>query len=54
MRNQDVVFVANSPSVDVTKFLIYVNAYMATVNNGLLLGENGIILRNSVRALKGT
>jgi polysaccharide biosynthesis/export protein len=54
MRSQDVVFIANSPSVDVTKFLIYVNAWMGTVNNGFLLGQNGIILRNDIRALKGT
>jgi polysaccharide export outer membrane protein len=54
MRNQDVVFIANSPSVDVTKFLIYVNAWMATVNNGFIVGQNGIILRNQIRALKGT
>jgi polysaccharide biosynthesis/export protein len=54
MRNQDVVFIANSPSVDVTKFLIYVNAWMGTVNNAFVTGQNGIILRNSIRALKGT
>jgi polysaccharide export outer membrane protein len=54
MRNQDVVFIANSPSVDVTKFLIYVNAWMGTVNNGFITGQNGIILRNDIRALKGT
>ena len=49
MRNQDVLFVANSPSVDVTKFLIYLNTMMATVNNGFILGQNGIILYNSIR-----
>ena len=54
MRNQDVVFIANSPSVDVTKFLIYANAWMGTINNGLITGQNAIILRNSIRALKGT
>lgn len=52
MRNQDVVFIANSDSVDVTKFLVYVNAFMATANNGIILGQNGINLRNSVRALQ--
>ena len=54
MRNQDVLFVANSPSVDVTKFLNYLNVMMNTVNNGVILGTNEIILRNSIKALKGT
>ncbi len=54
MRNQDVVFAANSPSVDVTKFLNYANVWMNTVNNGLIVGQNAIILRNSIKALKGT
>ena len=54
MRNQDVVFAANSPSVDVTKFLAYLNVMMGTVNNGVILGTNEIILRNSIKALKGT
>ena len=54
MRNQDVLFVANSPSVDVTKFLNYLNVMMVTVNNGVALGTNEIILRNSIKALKGT
>jgi polysaccharide biosynthesis/export protein len=54
MRNQDVLFAANSPSVDVTKFLNYLNVMMATVNNGIVLGTNGIVLYNSIRALNGT
>lgn len=54
MRNQDVVFIANSVSVDVTKFLNYLNVIMATANNGIVLGSNAIILRNSIKALKGT
>jgi polysaccharide export outer membrane protein len=53
MRNQDVLFVANSPSVDVTKFLNYLNVMMATANNGIVLGTNGIVLYNSIRALSG-
>jgi polysaccharide biosynthesis/export protein len=54
MRNQDVLFVANSPSVDVTKFLNYLNVMTTTANNGVILGQNAIILRNSIKALKGT
>jgi polysaccharide export outer membrane protein len=53
MRNQDVLFVANSPSVDVTKFLNYLNVMMATANNGIVLGTNGIILYNSIKSIGG-
>jgi polysaccharide export outer membrane protein len=54
MRHQDVVFAANSTSVEVTKFLAYLNVMMQTANNGIILGNNAIILRNSIKALKGT
>jgi polysaccharide export outer membrane protein len=54
MRNQDILFAANSPSVDVTKFLNYLNVMANTVNNGAVVGQNLIILRNDIRALKGT
>ena len=53
MRNQDVLFIANSPSVDVTKFLNYLNVMMATANNGIILGTNGIILYNSIKSIGG-
>jgi len=52
MRNQDVLFIANAKSVDVTKFLIYLNSILNTVNNGLIIGNNGIALYNSIRALQ--
>src|SRR6185312_12117111 len=54
MRNQDVLFVANSPSVDVTKYLNYLNTMIATGNNVILTGTIGIILYNSIRALSGS
>lgn len=54
MRNQDVLFIANSPSVDVTKYLAYLNTMIATGNNVILTGTNGIILYNSIKALNGT
>jgi polysaccharide export outer membrane protein len=53
IRNQDVLFIANSPSVDITKFLNYLNVFISTANNGVVLGANAIILRNSIVALKG-
>ena len=51
MRNGDVIFVANAEAVDVTKFLVSINNIMNTVNNGVVLGQNGIILYNAARAL---
>jgi polysaccharide export outer membrane protein len=36
----------------VTKFLNYLNVIMATANNGIILGSNGMILRNQIRALR--
>ena len=52
MRNQDIIFVANAVSVDVTKFLIYLNGIMGTVNNGMIIGNNGIQLYNNIKALR--
>lgn len=52
MRNQDILFIANANSVEVTKFLDYLNVIMATANNGIILGSNGIALRNQIRALR--
>jgi polysaccharide biosynthesis/export protein len=53
IRNQDVLFIANSPSVDVTKFLNYLNVMMSTANNGVVLGTNGIVLYSAVKAVQG-
>jgi polysaccharide export outer membrane protein len=40
MRNQDVIFVANSPTVEVTKFLQFLNVVMQTTSNGIFLRED--------------
>ncbi len=53
IRNQDVLFIANSPSVDVSKFLNYLNIMMNTVNNGMFVGTNGIALYQSIKAVQG-
>ena len=45
MRNSDVLFVANSVSVDVTKFLVYLNAFQGTVNNTAVTAANVNIAR---------
>jgi polysaccharide export outer membrane protein len=47
VRNQDVLFIANAQSVDVTKFLTYLNVILNTANNGVILGINGISLNNA-------
>lgn len=53
MRNQDVVFVANSTSVEVTKFLNYLNVMILTTNNAVVTANNGFVLRQSIRAATG-
>ena len=53
VRNQDVLFIANSPSVDVSKFLNYLNIMMNTANNGIFLGTNGLTLYSTIKAVQG-
>jgi polysaccharide export outer membrane protein len=53
MRNGDVLFVANAESVDVSKFLASINNIMGTVNNATIVGQNGLILYNAIRAQQG-
>ena len=53
MRNGDIIFVANAESVDVNKFLFSVNNLIGTANNTLILGQNGLILYNAIRAQQG-
>ena len=48
-----IVFIANAISVEVTKFLDYLNTIMGTVNNGVVLSSNAIFLRNQIRLLQG-
>jgi polysaccharide export outer membrane protein len=52
MRNQDVLFVANSPAVDITKFLVYLSVIENTVNNGLVLTNNGVAVYNTIKNLR--
>jgi polysaccharide export outer membrane protein len=53
MRNQDVIFIANATSVEVTKFLDYLNIIMLTGNNGVALANNSFVLRQTIRAAIG-
>lgn len=50
MRNQDVIFVANAESVDVTKFTSSIDSIMNTVNNAMVLTNNGYAVYNTIRA----
>jgi polysaccharide export outer membrane protein len=48
MRNKDVLFVANAPAVEVTKFLQHIRVLIATGNDAVVLGQNVLILRNLI------
>lgn len=48
MKNQDILFVSNAKSVEVTKFLQYLRVIMATGGDAAALGNNALILRNNV------
>jgi polysaccharide biosynthesis/export protein len=50
MRNQDVIFIANAVSVDVTKFLNYLNVIMATGSNAVNLGSDVLIFRSNLKS----
>lgn len=39
MRNEDVLFVANAESVEITKFTTFLNTIMSTTSNGIALRE---------------
>jgi polysaccharide export outer membrane protein len=45
MRNGDIVFVANAASVEVTKFVTFVNNIVSTVGNGATAANSGLILK---------
>jgi polysaccharide export outer membrane protein len=49
MRHDDVIFVANAQSVEVTKFLQYLNVIMATGKNGIDTTIDAYTLRSVVR-----
>lgn len=51
MKNDDIIYVSNARSVEVTKFLVYLQEYMLTIDDGVNMTNDGIILRNNIRAL---
>lgn len=46
MRHDDVIYVADAQAVEVTKFLQYLNVWMATGSNAVNLTIDGVTLRN--------
>lgn len=53
MRNGDIIFVSNARSVEVTKVLQYIRVILATTNDAVNVGNDGIALRNNIRNLRG-
>jgi len=49
MRNQDVVFAANAQSIEVSKFLQFLNLAVTTASNGVNGANGGVILRNNLQ-----
>jgi len=52
MRNGDIIFVSNARSVEVTKVLQYIRVILATTSDTVNTANDGIILRNNIRALR--
>lgn len=48
MKNQDIIFVSNAKSVEVTKFLQYLRVIMATSGDAVALSNNALIFRNNI------
>jgi polysaccharide export outer membrane protein len=51
MGNGDIIFVSNARSVEVTKFLNYLQAISSTVDSTAVTGNDVLILRNNIKAL---
>jgi polysaccharide export outer membrane protein len=50
MRNGDIIFVSNAHSVEVSKVLQYVRVILATTSDTVNTANDGIILRNNIKA----
>jgi polysaccharide export outer membrane protein len=49
MKNQDVLYVSNAKTVEVTKFLTFLRVIMATGGDAVALSNNALIFRNNVK-----
>jgi polysaccharide export outer membrane protein len=54
MRNKDVIYVANSVSVEATKFLTYIRTVNSTLNDPVNYAINAYTLRNILRGTTAT
>ncbi len=46
MKNKDVIFASNAPTVETTKFLTYLRLITATVNDPLMAAVNAYTVKN--------
>jgi polysaccharide export outer membrane protein len=53
VRNQDVLFVANAPAVEVAKFLNFVTLVMNTSANSTAAANGAVVLRQNAKTLAG-
>src|SRR5262249_30874431 len=49
MKNQDIIYISNSRNVEVTKFLIYLQAIIGTADAAVGLGNDALIFRNNIK-----
>ena len=51
MHNNDIIYVSNAASVEITKVLQYIRVWLSTVDDSVNTANDGIILRNNVKDL---
>jgi polysaccharide export outer membrane protein len=51
MRNGDIIFVSNAQSVEVTKFLNYMQAYLGIIDATANTGSDVLLFRSNIKAL---
>jgi len=49
MRNKDVIYIANATSVEVTKFLVYLDKINGTINDPITTATNALVLKNLIK-----
>jgi polysaccharide biosynthesis/export protein len=54
MRNQDIIFAANAPSVEIGKFLQFLNLVVGTGSNMALGIQYGVAAKNALRSVSST
>jgi polysaccharide biosynthesis/export protein len=54
IRNKDVLYVSNTTSVEVAKFLTYLRLINATVNDPIVTATNAYVLKGAINGVSGT